>query len=482
MGTARIYSKRAQVRPSQGLYWSLRQDVDLRKTNYGSKDAPEQNQYPLVLLEDGVQQVLELVGRHLLHLLRVGPLDVRGFSDEAPSEHVHLCRLRQVFDDCRLHFSFQRMALLPPKHDPRNRHHRGAQGLMQHARVLLVEGLRELGPQHGLRSKVDDDFVKVKEVVAKHRGVLNSHILLPLEEEPLRIEQVPPEQVDGLWVARLEAHEYRQPVCDSAEEESCERQKDGATNGAQVLEGYQLYAAAEEAQSRAAMLDEAELLLPQRQEEVVQELLVLHEHGHDHAVVIYADRLVAEDLREPLPSLRARLLDLIHSSHDELLAHRGRHPVVHGGEVLRKHGGQRRRDDAHEMRSQLRSQQLGVNAAQPLVRAQEVRPGTCVGCLGHLLRLSWHDTLPAQAYPGVPPLPDAEELQRPEHHLDRQPDVEPGEQQRDDGDARQQGGPTPLLPAADWQRRVVEGADPGCSHQRGNKHRAEDARPSAYLG
>mmetsp|Transcript_89311 Transcript_89311/g.230519 ORF Transcript_89311/g.230519 Transcript_89311/m.230519 type:complete len:259 (-) Transcript_89311:398-1174(-) len=238
--------------------------------------------------------------------------------------------------------------------------------------------------------------------------------------------------------AWLEDHEDREPVRHDPQEEARDGQEDAAPERTEVVEGNELDDSTEEAHPCAASLNEAELLLTKRQEEGVQQLFVLGEDLNDHAVVVNAELLITEKVDDLDPQLRARLLDHVDSRVCDLQKRLGRQHAVDHRKVRGAHVGERARDDLGQLLPCLGHDMLRIHAHEPGPRPFQVRPGALVGHLRHLPRLARHDALPADAHARALVLVEAHEVQRHEHHLDCEPDVEPGEEQRDHGDRPQE--------------------------------------------
>mmetsp|Transcript_36929 Transcript_36929/g.106354 ORF Transcript_36929/g.106354 Transcript_36929/m.106354 type:complete len:226 (-) Transcript_36929:144-821(-) len=179
------------------------------------------------------------------------------------------------------------------------------------------------------------------------------------------------------------------------------------------------------------MLDEAELPLAEVQEEVVQQDLVLREDLDKHAIVVDARALVAQYVGELAPQLWARLDDPLHGLLGDAPPHVVAHRAVDARKVLRADLGQRLLQHAYQLGAALRHQALGRHGGHDLPRPLDVRPGAIVAHRRHPRGFSRHHTLPTEAHARLLVLEEAGELQRPEHHLDGQPDVEPCEKQRD---------------------------------------------------
>mmetsp|Transcript_45320 Transcript_45320/g.116371 ORF Transcript_45320/g.116371 Transcript_45320/m.116371 type:complete len:211 (+) Transcript_45320:577-1209(+) len=206
---------------------------------------------------------------------------------------------------------------------------------------------------------------------------------------------------------RLEADQDGQPIREYAQEEARQWQQNGPAAGFQVREREELDHATEEAKGSPAVLDEAKLSRTQLHEEVVQQVLILRHSCDNHAIVVYAYPLVAEELGELLPELGEAVLDFLHGGLRELLAHGGRQPPLNAREVPLADAFDRRAHDAVDPRPQQRDELVRGHRGEPVADPQEVRTRASISSLRHLMRLPRHHTLPSNAEAGILVLPDA---------------------------------------------------------------------------
>mmetsp|Transcript_35573 Transcript_35573/g.92937 ORF Transcript_35573/g.92937 Transcript_35573/m.92937 type:complete len:220 (-) Transcript_35573:165-824(-) len=182
-----------------------------------------------------------------------------------------------------------------------------ANRLPHNLRVELHVGFPQLLPQLRLLLQVLHDLVEDQEVLAEHLGVERADLGLPLQEEALNCKKLAPEQAEVVRKAGLEAHEYGDPIAEDAEQKARRRHEDLPAGRPQLVEHDELYDPRDEAHRCSAMLYEPELGLPQHHEKSIEQLLLLCEHLDDHAVVVDAELLVAQQLQDSVPKIRALL-------------------------------------------------------------------------------------------------------------------------------------------------------------------------------